>query len=101
MLKGDAKSVRKESLYYAKNGSIGGIRKRYWKLLVQQTEGENGPKPSAKPQVMLFNLADDLGEQHNLHAEKTDFVERLRQRMIELDAAVEAGARPAWKKTGA
>ncbi|MHB1309058.1 MAG: sulfatase-like hydrolase/transferase [Limisphaerales bacterium] len=100
LLKGDARSVRNEFLYYARNGSIEDIREGDWKLLVQQPEGENGPKPSAPPQVMLFNLVDDLGEQHNLAAEKPGLVERLRQRMLELDAAVEAGARPAWKKSG-
>jgi arylsulfatase A len=98
LLMGDAKSVRNEFLYYTRNGSIEGIRQGDWKLLVQQPEGENGPTPSATPEVMLFNLAADLGEKRNLAAEKPELVERLRQRMLELDAAVESGARPAWKK---
>jgi len=50
--------------------------------------------------VMLFNLAEDIGEKRNLAAEKPELVERLRQRMTELDAAVAAGARPIWRKDG-
>jgi hypothetical protein len=49
---------------------------------------------------MLFNLASDLGETRNLAAEKPELVERLRRRMVELDAAIGDGARPVWKKSG-
>jgi hypothetical protein len=47
---------------------------------------------------MLFNLAEDVGEKNNLAKEKPELVNRLRQRMTELDAAIGAGARPVWEK---
>jgi arylsulfatase A-like enzyme len=96
LLKGDAKSVRNEFLYYAKNGKIEGIREGDWKLLVRQAADQKSPNP--KPTVMLFNLAADLGERNNLAAEKPKLVERLRQKMLEQDAAIEAAARPVWQK---
>jgi arylsulfatase A-like enzyme len=99
LLKGDAESVRNEFLYYAMTGRIEGIREGDWKLLIKQPGGKNAPqKANAKPTVMLFNLATDLGEQTNLASEKPDLVERLQKRMNELNAAIEAEARPAWKQ---
>ena len=50
---------------------------------------------------MLFNLATDLGEKTNLAGENPELVERLQKRMTELNAAIEAESRPAWKKPGA
>jgi arylsulfatase A len=99
LLKGDAQSVRNEFLYYTMGGRIEGIRQGDWKLLVKQAGGKAGAK--ATPTVMLFNLASDLGEQMNLASEKPDLVARLQARMTEMNAAIEAQARPAWKKPGA
>jgi arylsulfatase A len=99
LLKGDAKSVRNEFLYYSMGGRIEGIREGDWKLLVKQPAGKDGAK--AEPNVMLFNLATDLGEQKNLASEKPDFVEHLRARMTKMNAAIEAQSRPVWKKPGA
>ncbi len=90
LLTGTAKSVRNEFLYYNKSGRIEGIREGDWKLLVKKPEGKNTPKSPAKPEVMLFNLANDLGEKNNLAAEKPDIVERLKKRMLEQDAVIEA-----------
>jgi hypothetical protein len=59
---------------------------------MQQPEGENAARSSAKPEVMLFILAIDRGEQDNLAAAKLERVARLRQRMIGLDAALVSGA---------
>lgn len=101
LLTGGAKSARNEFLYYAMTGRIEGIREGDWKLLVKQPGGKTDPKTAPKPTVMLFNLATDLGEKTNLATEKPDLVERLRKRMTELNAAIEAEARPAWKKPGA
>lgn len=98
LLTGTAKSVRNEFLYYNPSGRIEGIREGDWKLLVKKLEGKNAPKSPAQPEVMLFNLAHDLGEQTNLVAEQPAIVERLRKRMLEQDAAIGAAARPVWKK---
>ncbi len=101
LLTGDARSPRNDFLYYNRNGRLEGIREGDWKLLVKQPERQGQPDPSAQAEVMLFNLADDLGEKDNRAAAKPDIVERLRQRMLAQDAAIEAAARPLWKKPGA
>lgn len=93
LLTGDAKSPRDEFLYYTTKGQLEGIRQGDWKLLVKPPGGKG------KPDNLLFNLADDIGEKQNLAAKNPALVERLRQRMTELDAAIEAGARPVWKKS--
>jgi len=101
LLTGSTESPRKEFLYYHRGGRIEGIREGYWKLLVKYPEDRNGLDLTATPEVMLFNLKDDLGERNNLATEMPDHVERLRQRMLDLDAAIAAESRPVWKKPGA
>jgi arylsulfatase A len=93
LLTGGAESPRKEFLYYSMGGDIQGIRQGDWKLLILP------PKGNGKPDIMLFNLAEDIGEKNNLAAEKTELVERLTQRMEKLDAAIEAETRPVWRKS--
>lgn len=94
LLTGDSgtPSPRKEFLYYHMNGTLVGIRQGDWKFLTMPPPGKK------KPETMLFNLADDLGENNNLAAGKPELAERLRRRMTELDAAITAEARPVWKK---
>ena len=93
LLTGDDKSPRQEFLYYAMSGRLEGIRQGDWKLLVLSPNGKD------QAEVMLFNLAKDIGEKNNLAAENPELVERLTKRMNELDAAIEAEARPVWKKS--
>lgn len=93
LLTGNAKSPRGDFLYYSMNGRIEGIRQGDWKLLVPP------PKGNGQPNIMLFNLAEDIGEKKNLATENPELVKRLTQRMKELDAAIEPGARPAWRKS--
>jgi arylsulfatase A-like enzyme len=92
LLTGDVKSPREEFLYYALSGQLEGIRQGDWKLLAITPKGKN------KPETMLFRLTDDIGERNNLAAERPELVERLTQRMKELDAGIEAAARPVWSK---
>ncbi len=101
LLSGSADSPRDEFLYYTSHGHIEGIRQGEWKLLVKYPQRDRAPDASASPTLMLFNLALDVGENNNRAAEKPEIVERLRRRMLERDAAVEAGARPVWKKPDA
>ncbi len=100
LLTGEAKSVRDEFLYYTSRGQIDGIRQGDWKLLLKFPEHDRKPDKPAKPEILLFNLAEDLGERRNRAAEKPELVACLRQRLLTLDAAIEAGARPTWKKQG-
>jgi len=91
LLTSDTESPRKEFLYYNRE-RLAGIRQGDWKLLVQPRANNSSQN------TMLFNLAEDLGEKNNLAAENPELVQRLRQRMTELDAAIAAEARPTWKK---
>jgi arylsulfatase A-like enzyme len=97
---GTAKSVRTEFLYYNMGGRIEGIREGDWKLLSKEPAGKAGPATPQTPDLLLFNLADDLGEKHNVAAEQPEIVQRLRRKMLEQNADIEAEARPVWRKTG-
>ncbi|AKC83377.1 arylsulfatase [Verrucomicrobia bacterium IMCC26134] len=99
LLTGEAKSVREDFLYYTMRGRLEGIREGDWKLLVRNPDPKPADKAPAKPEILLFNLADDLGETTNLAAARSDLVERLKTKMHEQDAAIAAAARPAWKAT--
>jgi len=87
------KSPRTEFLHYTSRGEIEGLRSENWKILVKKPRRGN-----AKPQVMLFNLAKDLGEQNNLAESKPDVVLRLQARMAELDGEITKNARSPWHK---
>jgi arylsulfatase A len=93
-------SPRNEFLYYTSHGVLEGIRQGPWKLLVKLPRKRGKQQPDAEPQLLLFNLDRDLGEQTNLAAEQPELVEQLRQRMGELDAEIERNARPTWTASG-
>jgi arylsulfatase A len=93
-------SPRNEFLYYTSHGVLEGIRQGPWKLLVKLPRKRGKQQPDAEPQLLLFNLDRDLGEQSNLAVEQPELVEQLRQRMVELDAEIERNARPTWTASG-
>jgi arylsulfatase A len=96
-----APTPRREYLYYSSRGALEGIRQDQWKLLIKQPRRKkNAPKnePPKKPQIMLFDLSKDIGEQNNLANEKPKIVEKLTARMKELDAEIEQNNRPHWTK---
>jgi arylsulfatase A-like enzyme len=99
LLTGEGKSPRNEFLHYTSRGEIEGIRQGKWKLLVKkpQRRGRGRGNPG-EPEVLLFDLASDLGEQTNLASARPEVVEKLRARMTELDAEVTANAREPWMK---
>ncbi len=39
-------------------------------------------------------------KKHNVAAEQPEIVQRLRRKMLEQNAIIEAEARPVWRKTG-
>ena len=86
------KSPREEFLYYSPGGQVVGLRQSNWKFLNMPPRGKK------QTETMLFDLAEDVGEKNNLAGEKPRIVERLRQRINELDAAITAAARPVWKR---
>ena len=104
----DAESPRDEFLHYTSRGAIEGIRQGKWKLLVKPKGGNGKGKDKGKgkgddqkvqsPDILLFDLDADVGEQNNLAADNPDIVEKLRARMTELDAEIGANARAPWVK---
>jgi len=102
LIKGDADiSPRKEFVHYTSRGELEGIRQGDWKLLVKkprQTRNNNQQKQTKGPQILLFNLKDDLGESINVAEQHPDIVKELRARMTELDAEITENAREPWVK---
>jgi hypothetical protein len=50
------------------------------------------------PEILLFDLGNDVGERHNLAEANPEIVDRLRARMEELDAEITKNARSPWVK---
>jgi len=86
-------SPREEFVYYTSRGQVEGIRQGDWKVLVKKRRGQ-----TTEPQIFLFNLNKDVGEETNRAGEHPEIVNRLRSRMEELDAEITANARAPWLK---
>jgi arylsulfatase A-like enzyme len=97
-------SPRKEFLYYTARGLVEGLRHGKWKLLVKQPAPPRNQNQQAEdaeprpPQVLLFDLEADLGEQNDIAGEHPEVVARLQARMEELDAEITENARAPWEK---
>ena len=95
------KSPRDEFVHYTSRGDLEGLRQGDWKILVKkprQPRNRENARPAAKPRIMLFNLAIDVGEQNNVADAHPDIVKTLRARMEELDAEITRNARTPWVK---
>ena len=97
----DDNSPRTEFVHYTSQGQLEGLRQNNWKLLIKkprQPRNRNRQTPAAKkpPQVMLFDLSKDLGEQENIAESHPEIVSVLRSRMEELDQEITANARTPW-----
>ncbi|WP_435011618.1 sulfatase family protein [Tundrisphaera lichenicola] len=74
--------LREATVHHSINGSFA-IRQGHWKLaLCPDSGGWSKPRPDRDeadglPDVQLFNLAEDRGEQHNVQAEHPEIVEGL------------------------
>ena len=92
-------SPRNEFVHYTSQGNLEGIRQGDWKLLVKKPRNNRQNQGQArKPaQVMLFDLANDLGEQTNLAEKNPEIVARLKSRMEELDSEITENAREPWR----
>ncbi len=97
-----AKSPRTEFVHYTSRGDLEGIRQGKWKLLVktpQRQRGQQAANPKQpEPEILLFDLLADVGEQTNLAKAHPEVVDSLKKRMVELDAEIEANARGPWVK---
>jgi arylsulfatase A len=101
LLTGDAKSPRKEFLYYTSRGDIQGLRQGKWKLLVKKKQNRRNAGKDRKapaPEVLLFDLLADMGEKDNLAGTNPEIVKQLTARMAELDAEITGNARIPWHK---
>lgn len=90
VLRQGGKSPRDEFIYYTARGKLEGIRQGSWKLLVKGAKG--------KKRHYLFHLDKDLSEKNNVAQAHPEVVSQLSKRMVELDAEIEDGKRPVWKK---
>ena len=95
-------SPRTEFVHYTSQGNLEGLRQNNWKLLVKKPRRprnrnrKNTQVADTPPQIMLFDLNKDIGEQTNLADAHPDIVSRLRARMEELDQEITAAARAPW-----
>lgn len=83
VLRGEAGPRREHLVSHSINGSFA-IRRGPWKLvLCADSGGWSDPRPGSEqaaelPPVQLYDLEDDLGEQHNLQAREPERVRELR-----------------------
>ena len=74
--------LREAVVHHSINGSFS-IRQGRWKLeLCPDSGGWSVPKPGSAeakrlPPIQLYDLAADIGEQHNVHDEHPEVVDRL------------------------
>lgn len=92
--------LREEFVHYTSRGDIEGLRQKNWKLLVKKPGGRRNNNQAAQkprqPQIFLFDLANDIGEQNNLADKHPEIVQQLHDRMLELDGEITKNARAPW-----
>ena len=92
-------SPRNEFVHYTSVGKLEGLRQGDWKLLVKQASSRRNQQGEKKPpQMMLFDLKNDLSEQNNLAGQYPEIVQKLRKRMEILDQEITINARSPWIK---
>ncbi len=91
LLLGQSKQSPHEAFFYIQSKSIQAVRSGPWKLaIVPQFEGHGDYKPIT-PDLdhplppRLYNLDEDIGEQHDVAAAHPDIVERLRGLLRAMD----------------
>ncbi len=92
-------SPRKEFIHYTSRGDLEGIRQGPWKLLIKKPRQQRNNKPTNQlkpPQILLFNLKEDIGETTNLADKHPEIVDRLSARMSVLDDEISENARSPW-----
>lgn len=82
-LTGEKQHAPHEILFW-KNGDDGAVRQGDWKLLIRRWQ----------PTLQLFNLAVDIGEKHDLAAEKPEVVERLHSAWLKWSQPLPPRANP-------
>ena len=98
--KGEIKeSPRQEFIHYTSQGKLEGLRQGDWKLLVKTPrQNRNQQNKKTAPQVMLFNLSEDISEKNNVAEQNPELVAKLKLRMTQLDSEITDNARSPWFK---
>ncbi|NQU54630.1 MAG: sulfatase [Bacteroidetes bacterium] len=76
-----------EFVYYSRDGKPEAIRQGNWKLHIAKSRGWN--KMDGEFPLSLYNLKDDIGETKNVADEFPELVEKLTQRIVELDVELQ------------
>jgi arylsulfatase A len=98
-LKGDSAPVRKRLIHHSVNGSFA-LRQGHWKLiLAPDSGGWSAPTPGSAeaktlPPVQLYDLSQDIGETHNLQAEKPELAAQLTRALL---SEITNGSTPATR----
>jgi len=97
LLLGQTTNSPHEAFYYIASKSVQAVRSGPWKLaIVPQYEG-NGSYTSIAPDLSkpltprLYNLDEDIGEQHDVAAKYPEVVERLKGYLREMDGDLGIG----------
>jgi arylsulfatase A-like enzyme len=90
LLKGGGQPVRDTLVHHSFNGRFS-IREGQWKLILCAGSGGWGAPPKVAkgeklPEVQLYNMSVDEGEQKNLQAEHPEIVKRLTEKLEKLVA---------------
>jgi hypothetical protein len=78
-------------ILFWKNGDSGAVRNGDWKLVISQRQ----------PELQLFHLAEDIGEQHDLAADQPALVKRLHQAWLDWSATLPPRANPVVQQPAA
>ncbi len=84
------KSGGPHAILFWKNGDQGAVRQGDWKLVISAWQ----------PKRQLFNLADDIGEKHNLANAKSELVEKLHKAWCDWSVSLPPRANPLPAKLG-
>ena len=67
-------------------------------LVKRPRRARRNPGNMTNPEILLFDLEHDIGEQSNLAHDHPDIVEKLRLRMMTCDEEITQNARQPWYK---
>ena len=87
-LRGEKTGAPHEILFW-KGGQQGAVRQGDWKLVISRWQ----------PKRQLFNLADGIGEQHDVVGEQPELVEKLHQAWLNWSATLPPRANPPVSKS--
>ena len=88
-LSGEKTGAPHEILFW-KNGDQGAVRQGDWKLVISTWQ----------PKLQLYNLADDIGEKHDLANENPEPVAKLQKAWLDWSAPLPPRANPPADKSG-